>query len=400
MYEHMTDDFLRERMLARVSEKLDKRPSSIIYDTHEATANELAILYVELEYLIKNSYGDTAAREYLILLCKDRGIIPYPSSAAVLKGDFTPDTIDVTGQRFNIDAINYVVTEQIAPGQYQVVCEMPGTIGNRRLGTMIPIDYVAGLETAELTEILIPGEDEEETEALRQRYFDSFTSQCFGGNRADYIAEIRKIEGVGDVKVARMWDGGIRPAGMIPGAKVTAWYETAAGELDEEVAAWLSSVYLAAREKRLTVGGTVLVTVVNSNDFGEVSAVLLDKIQELLDPEEYAGEGNGLAPVGHVVHVKSAVPIVININTSLIFEEDCGWDNLKPVIESAVNRYFLELRKEWAQKSSITVRISQIDARILAVAGVADIADTKLNGICANLNLGQYEIPVLGGVAE
>ena len=86
MYEKMTDDFLRERMLARVSDKLDKRPSALIYDTHEATANELAILYIELEYLVKNSYGDTAAREFLTLLCRDRGITPEPASRAVLRG--------------------------------------------------------------------------------------------------------------------------------------------------------------------------------------------------------------------------------------------------------------------------------------------------------------------------
>jgi len=32
MYENMTDDFLRERMLSRVSDKMDKRPSALIYD--------------------------------------------------------------------------------------------------------------------------------------------------------------------------------------------------------------------------------------------------------------------------------------------------------------------------------------------------------------------------------
>lgn len=41
MYENMTDDFLRERMLARVSDKLDKRPTALIYDTVEATANDV-----------------------------------------------------------------------------------------------------------------------------------------------------------------------------------------------------------------------------------------------------------------------------------------------------------------------------------------------------------------------
>ena len=155
MYENMTDDFLRERMLSRVSDKLDKRPSALIYDTVETTANELAILYIELEQLIRNSYGDTATREFLILLCKDRGITPEPATHAVLKGTFTPDIVDVTGQRFNIGDINYVVTQRITLGQYQVKCETPGTVGNQYLGQMIPINYIQGLETSELTEILI-----------------------------------------------------------------------------------------------------------------------------------------------------------------------------------------------------------------------------------------------------
>jgi len=46
------------------------------------------------------------------------------------------------------------------------------------------------------------------------------------------------------------------------------------------------------------------------------------------------------------------------------------------------------------------VRISQIESRILAVKGVADIENTSLNGNKGNLTLGEYEIPVMGGVSE
>lgn len=397
MYENMTDDFLRERMLARVSDKLDKRPSALIYDTVESTANELAILYIELEYLIKNSYGDTAAREFLILLCRDRGITPQPATHAVLKGVFTPDTIDVTGRRFNIGDVNYVVTRQISPGQYQVQCETVGTAGNQYLGQMIPMDYIQGLETSELTEILIPGEEEEDTEVLRRRYFDSFNEQAFGGNRADYLAKVKSIQGVGGVKVTRVWNGDARPAEMIPNGAVKAWYESAIDTLQEDAAAWLSTVYSAAQEKKLTVGGTVLITVINSN-FREASDVLVDRIQTILDPEENAGEGYGTAPIGHVVNVKSAVPVAIEVRTTLAFEEGYGWNNLKTPITEAVEEYLLELRQAWADSDSLVVRISQVESRILEVKGVVDIADTRLNAEAANVMLGQHEIPVMGGV--
>ena len=400
MYENETYEVILERMLNRVSDKLDKRPSSPIYDTHSPTAIEFQILYIELEYLIINSYGDTAAREFLVLLAKDRGLTPEPATKAVLKGEFTPATIDVTGKRFNIGDINYVVLEQITPGQYQVQCETEGTVGNQYLGDMIPMEYIEGLQTAQLTEILIPGEDEEDTEVFRQRYFDSFNEQSFGGNRAAYIETVKKIDGVGNLKVTRVWNGDIHPADMIPSAKVTAWYNSVISGLDAEVATWLSAVYMASYEKKLTVGGTVLITVVNSLDFGEASTVLLNKIQEELDPVENAGEGYGLAPIGHVVSVASAGTVFIQVKTTVVFEEGYNWSNCKAAIEEAVGDYLLELRKSWSGlETGIIVRISQIENRILGVQGVVDIQNTKINGVASNMTLGRNDIPLLGGVS-
>ena len=62
MYENMTYELLLQRMLGRVSDKMDKRESSLIWDTHSSTAAELMLLYIEMESIIANSYGDTADR--------------------------------------------------------------------------------------------------------------------------------------------------------------------------------------------------------------------------------------------------------------------------------------------------------------------------------------------------
>lgn len=399
MYEKETYEVILERMLSRVSEKLDKRPSSLIWDTHSATAIELQILYIELEYLIKNSYGDTAAREFLILLAKDRGLSPESATKAILKGEFTPADIDVTGERFNIGDMNYVVLEQIAPGQYKVQCEKEGAVGNQYLGNMIPMDYIDGLQTAELTEILIPGEDEEDTEVFRQRYFDSFTEQSFGGNRADYLTKVRSIDGVGGVKVTRVWNSDIRPAEMIPDAAVQAWCEENIDTVPDAVKSWLQSVYDAARDKKLTVGGTVYISITDSDDYGEASQTLVKSVQQTLDPEEYAGEGYGLAPIGHVVNVESAKPVQVFVQTTVTFEEGYSWSNTKAAIQGAVNAYLLELRRSWAGSEAIIVRVSQMETRILGVKGVLDIANTTINGRVNNLSLTKYQIPVLGGVS-
>lgn len=399
MYEKETYEVILERMLGRVSDKLDKRPSSLIYDTHSPAAMELQGLYIELEYLIRNSYGDTAAREFLVLLAKDRGLVPDAATGAVLKGEFEPAGIDVSGRRFNIGNVNYTVLEGMGPGEYKVQCETEGTVGNQHFGDMIPLDYIDGLQSARLTEILIPGEDEEDTEAFRQRYFDSFSGRSFAGNRAAYMEAVKRIDGVGDLKITRVWNGDICPAEMVPTAEVASWYESAVDGLDAGVASWLSAVYTAAREKKLTVGGTVLITVVSALDFGPVSDVLLDRIQTELDPEQNAGEGYGIVPIGHVVSVKSAESVPIYVKAEVTFSEGYGWTATGTLIRNTVDSYLLELRKEWAGSSGITVRISQIESRILGVKGVIDITGTQINGSPDNLTLTAYQIPVTGGVS-
>ncbi len=398
MYEDITYGVILQRMLDRVPDRFDKREGSVIWDTHSPTAIELQILYIELDTILREAYGDTASREFLILRCRERGISPYPATKAVLKGEFDPISIDVTGKRFNIGDMNYIVKEKITDGLYQVECETVGRIGNQFFGAMTPIEYINGLRTAELTEVLIPGEDEEGTEDLRQRYFASFNENAFGGNRADYLHKTNAIPGVGRTKVTRVWNADISPADMIPKESVETWYNEVRGTLTGEVRHWLDAVFQAGGQKKLTTGGTVLLTIIDAG-FGPASDALVQAVQTAIDPEANAGEGYGIAPIGHVVKVESARAKEITVNTTLTFGPGYGWESLQRAIEEAVSAYLLELRKGWADAPYLTVRISQIDNRILNVPGVVDVQDTSINGSRGNLDLGGYEIPVLRGVS-
>ena len=125
--------------------------------------------------------------------------------------------------------------------------------------------------------------------------------------------------------------------------------------------------------------------------------VPIQTVQTAIDPEENAGEGYGLAPIGHVVKVDTAAEIRVNVNTSIVFDTGYSWSNLQSSIENAISGYLLELRKEWAGNDYLVVRISQIESRIMAIQGVIDISGTKINGNAANLTLTPFEIPVFGG---
>ena len=400
MYDVTFNEIL-ERMISRVPNSFDKREGSIIYDALAPAALELQRIYIELNSILSDSYGDTASREYLILRCKERGVIPEQASKAILRGKFTPSGINVIGKRFNVNELNYVVIRALtdSDGGYEVQCETPGTIGNRMLGMMIPIEYIQGLETAELTEVLIPGEDDETTDNLRKRYFDSFKESAFGGNVKDYINKVNTISGVGAAKVKRVWNDDINPLELIPTQKVVDWANGVGMKSDPEVSRWLTAAISAGKEKKLTVGGTVLLTILGS-DFNVASNQLIQTVQQEIDPTDAPGEGYGLAPIGHIVNVKSARGVEISVKTEITFETGYGWSNLRNAIEEAIKGYLLELCKSWASTSSLVVRIAQIETRLLQIKGIVDIGNTTINGVDKNLTLDGYEIPVFKEVRE
>ena len=403
MYEAQTYEVILARMLQKalsVNSNLDTREGSLVWLGNAPAAVELQNLYIALDTVLNETFADTASRPYLIQRAGERGLSPQPASPAILQMAITPTTLFLPmNTRFSIGELNYYVSANRGNGNYELTCETAGEAGNNYTGTVIPIEYVDGLQTCTITSILVPGEDEEDTEVFRQRYFDSFNEQSFGGNHADYMAKVKGIEGVGSCKVKRVWNGDIRPADMIVSTVVKNWYESIISTVPAVVKPWLNAVYNAAKDKKLTVGGTVHVVITDSDDYGEASSTLVQYVQQTLDPEENAGEGYGLAPIGHVVSVASASPVSIEVKTTVTFEEGHNWSNTKAAIAEAVDAYFLELRKNWSETSQTIVRVLQIENRILGVDGVVDVTGTKLNGTASNMTLTEFCIPKLGGVS-
>ncbi|MBQ8248489.1 MAG: baseplate J/gp47 family protein [Clostridia bacterium] len=401
MFEKQTYENLLTNSLARVSSSLDKREGSMVMNGVAPSMAELAQLYIALDFILTAMSIHTMPREFLIKRAKERNMPPEEASAAVFRAEFNTDV--PIGTRFSCEDLNFVVVEKmndIADSiSYKLECETPGTAANGYIGRLIPIDYINGLTYAELVELITPGDDEEDTEVLRQRLLDSYQSQAFGGNRADYIEKVTAIKGVGAVKVYPVWNGDISPSSLIPSETVRAWYEGIITTLDEDTAKWLSAVFTAADNKLLTVGGTVKLVVMASGNTVPSDA-FISEIQTVVDPEQNAGEGLGLAPMGHVVNVCGVISESVDITLNLTYAE--GWDfsSAQSYIEKVIEDYFAELATEWAKSTHLVVRISQIESRILAACStiITDISGTKINGIESNLALSADSIPVRGEI--
>ena len=340
MYEDITFDSLMKRMLARVPSDIDKREGSVIWDALAPAAIELKLMYIELDVILNESFADTESRPFLIRRAAERGLSPKEATYAVLKGEFNIDV--AIGSRFSLDDLNYAVTEKISNGIFKLQCETAGTAGNKKFGRLIPINYIKGLETAKLTELLIPGEDEEDTEVFRQRYLRSFDQQAFGGNKADYKEKVGKMQGVGGLKV-----------------------------------------YRATNSSLKTEAGHIALFIINS-EFQKPSTEMIKKLQTAIDPTTNTGDGIGVAPIDHQVHVFAVNESELTISTNIVYADGYNLQEATKSIKEIINEYFLELNKSWADSDTIMVRISYLESRLLDYIGIVDIYDTKINGVASN----------------
>ena len=369
-----TFQYLLESALDNVPDNLDKREGSIIYDALAPACYELAAYYMELKKILENTFASTASNGYLDLRVAEQGLERYAASYAVKRGDFltssgNPAVIPI-GSRFSVISdtlnLNYEVTEayldefgEVVPGAYRMTCEEAGTQGNSYIGPLIPITFIPNLKTATLSDLLVPARDEETDDELRARYFLTITDNPFGGNLAQYKEKLKGIDGVGEVQIYPVWNG----------------------------------------------GGSVKLSVIDA-EYNIITNDFITTLQNMIDPTPQ-GTGLGLAPIGHTVTVTTPTEKIINIATTVALESGYALGQVTPLIEEAIESYLLGLRKIWGipddlNHYALAVYIARINAAILGVAGVANVTGTTINGLASDLVLTQdattQELPVLGAV--
>ena len=356
-----TYEELLQQKLDSIDSKYDKRESSTIYNALAPNSMEMSAMYLFMQWVLDNVFGDTAEREYLERIALfTKGLIPAKATRAVYRLE-TNVPVE-TGSKFTSDVMTLEVTEAMESTggyyNYKAQCTEYGISGNGYAGTAIPVEYIQGLEHCELVELLVPGEDEEDTEVFRQRWKDSFNNTAFGGNKADYKTKVNSIDGVGACKVYRATD------------------------------------YTGA-----LAGGYVKITVINSS-YEAPSTTLVDSVQQEIDPTR-DGEGNGLAPIGHRVTVAGVEAVEINVEMTVTCSGTVVFDDIKSFIESAIQKYFKGLSESWAEEDNITVYSRQVQAAIItSVKEIEDITSFQMNGIDGNIELTSDQVPVLGGVTN
>ena len=352
MYENMTYAALLSDAKGYIGDGVQKGEGSLVFNALSVLAFELEKLYIQANYILNQTYADTADFEHLQEIAANRAV--YRKAATEAKVKIEADAEIPIGSRFSLKSYNYRVTEVISASShvYAAVCETAGNGPNELTGILTPIDYVSGLHVASITEILIPGEDAETKEELYRRYLESFSTEGFGGNITAYKQAVNSVSGVGGCKVYPVWAG----------------------------------------------PGTVKVVVIGA-DGRAASQYLVDEIGEMLFPSR--GTGYGLAPIDHTVTVETVTEVVVNVRTSITYVPGYSWNTIGGEIIEKIDQYLKGIADAWsggtAEMGSL-VYVSRLEAAVLEVTGVQDIANTTLNGSTSNLLLSSDEIPVKGTV--
>jgi len=328
-----TYEELLQSMLDKVPSNVDKREGSMIYDALAPCAYFLTQQAFLLENYPDLVFADTAVGGYLDLAVSASGLTRKLATAAVR--EMTTSAPVDTGTRWGISGIVYVVMALLSDHVYAVECETAGEIGNQYSGAMDALSSVSGI-TAELSEIITAGTDEETDDALRQRFYLRVQLPATSGNAYHYQQWALEVSGVGAAKVLPLEDG----------------------------------------------PGTVTILIVN--DSREADLTLETTVFDYIET---------VRPIGADVTVGSPEETAISVSASVQLDGSGTLSEVTAAFRDVLASYLRSLVFE-----TYRVSYAQVGGLLLAIEGVIDYDGLRLNGAAANIAIGDKAIPILGSI--
>ncbi|MBQ9364850.1 MAG: baseplate J/gp47 family protein [Schwartzia sp.] len=313
------------------------------YDVLSSNSIEFAKIEVELEELYKAAFADTSWGDYLTMIAGQAGVLRKAAVNAIGivtargNGKVPAGSLFSTagGIRFRTNKEAIIVNE----GDITVTAVNAGDSGNVEAGTinLIPMS-IPGIMSVTNAEATTDGYDEETDEALLERYLIKVRMPATSGNPWHYYEWATAVEGVGNAKIIRCWDG----------------------------------------------PNTVKVIIADSN-LEEASDTLVQKTFEYIEERR---------PIGARVTVVSARALPIDVSVKITagsFDMDTYIKAAKEYLKTVAHDAIGTLTQQ-------SVSIAQLGSLILTSGGARDYDDLLINGTTENVELGAEEIPSLGEV--
>lgn len=352
LFEDYTPEMIRSRILARLETSLQTREGSFIYDMVSPVSFEIWRLMMTLSELVSAFYVDEFSGQYLdmhaelLALSRRQGT----KATAVINFVGTEGTSIPAGTAFFTAAglqfnLVYDVTIAAGTGIGYLQAAAVGDAYNVDAGEISQIlRNVPGL-TSYINEAAAGGSDPESDEDLFSRIDYRRKNPSTSGNESHYKEWALSRNGIGGVKVIRLWNG----------------------------------------------PGTVKVLVVGYNWTG-VDDTIVSECAEYIETQR---------PVGADVTVHSAVDAPISVSASVTVASGASVAGVRSAFVSELDTYLKELSEEYFADPGIheyTLHINRVAALLMNVPGVVDYSDLQINGTAANVVIDGEAVPVIGEV--
>ena len=354
-----TFDAILRDMLSRVPDTLNKRDGSLIKTSLAAAAWTIEGLYLDLAWVQRQAYGETASTDNLDMIVAECGLERKPAVATVRYARF--NIAPPMGTTFTVRGVSdspyFALTKEAtyspdedyedAPYLGEVTCQTAGTIGNGYSGDLSTVNFVPGLMTAIMLGIVTVGEDVETDSSLRERYKLAVGAVQFGGNIASYKNFMLSQSGVGAVQVYPVWDG----------------------------------------------PGTVKISCVDAS-FEPLTEAQLAVLQNAVCPPESGSitpsdKGYGMAPIGAVVTVSTPSVTTINVTADVVIVTGSS-RTIAEIQADALEQlkaYIASQNENWGKMASwnsanytVKIYLNKVVALLNDIDGVEVSTNVLLNG--------------------
>lgn len=349
--EDITEEFLYEEAEALGEELgVDTREGSIYMDAAAGHILRTAKFFDDLRQVGEIIGLSTCSGDILTEKMTERGLRRNPESPtqAVYAVTFT-GAYPTEGDR--VSAGDYYFTvDKTDSGDYILISEEFGTELNVLAPgtTVIPELDVAGLESAEIGNLITPAQDIEDDDSARRRLIAKISGPAENGNKTQVKSWCEEVEGVGIARIVPLWAG----------------------------------------------PNTVQGVIVSANG-GVPSEEVVENVQKYLDPGA-SGMGEGVATIGQHFTAIAVEAVSIQVTVDIEKSTDASYSAIQDRLEAELAQYFAELAL--GSEGSSTVRYTSIGARLAQISGVVDYDNLEINGGDANVQCTIYQVPVLGGV--
>lgn len=350
MSSEKTIEEIREELLENISDIYQKSEGFPVWDILSAFAYGLKSLWtkvysVEAKLDVNNMKGTDLDR--FVFQRKGLSRKPANKSVGVLRivtgeGTITAGDLFANANDVRFEAIE--TKEVVANDTVAIRAVVAGASGNLPAGTITEMPVtITGIAEVTNDNPTVDGFDEENDDALRDRYYEALQEPATSGNVYHYKRWAKEVSGVGDAKVFGLWAG----------------------------------------------DNTVQVVIIDA-DKQVPSAETVARCQEYIDPD-IAGSGEGEAPVGAYCTVTAATGLDIDIETTLDYSGD------ETVIRSEFEEKVTEYLASIAFNSNY-VSIAKIGDILLDIDGVNDYLDLEINGSTSRIQIPEKSVAVLGTV--